>query len=737
MSETRMIHEEEKQLRLILNVIEREIQRLQEETGLHEDAVNDVQIQVKGITDETIAMQIFLSRAAVLKALWKARHQAYFAHLQFAPKGSEPEDFYIGRWGVYDSVNLQQKVVDWRAPLANLYYCGDMGPVHYVAPDGVIEGNLLLKRILSIRDQQVLHAYDTGIVGQESWLEQALQTNAGARLHEIVTSIQKEQNLIIRVPLTDHLIVQGVAGSGKTSIALHRIAYLLYRYRDEMKPENILILAPNPLFLSYISQVLPELGVEHVRQTTFHELARSWFGNALPYLIGSSSEECPPDPAVLSSRRMKTSLQCKEMLESFLKQEEKEMLPKADICFGRYILIDKTEMEEIFLSKMSSWPLAQRIMEVQKIASRRLEKLTDRMKQTMENMAKQKLEQILSSMPDGEERRRRAGKLLDSRDSRVREIDDRAKDFLKNFPKLFSDMSLSAVYRRFLASCFSEDIRSRTNELLDKGRIEEADLPAMIAIGRAVLGIPHEKIKHVVIDESQDMSSFAVRLLSEAFPGASMTLVGDLMQGIHADSGTADYEEWIQPVFGGKVQYRTLQVSYRSTLEISEMAQKVAGHAKHKLIQTYAVQRHGEVPERICYSSEQEQLKIIRETVNRWKEQKMDSIAVIANTKKEAEQLYRKARLSDSILLEETMTAYSGGTVVMAARECKGMEFDGVILCDASSENYPEEEWYVHMMYVLVTRPLHKLLILANKKMSPLLEEQEKSMVSIEKEACI
>lgn len=725
MSENIIFQEETAHLLATRCIIEREIDRLQAETGLHDETVNDVPVQVKGIDDETIAMQIFLSRVAVLKSLWRARHQAYFAHLKFCPEGGSTDHYYIGRWGVYDPEKLHQEVVDWRAPLANLYYSGDVGEVHYCAPDGEIHGNLLLKRILSIRDDKVLHAYETGIVGQESWLDQVLEKSADARLHEIVTSIQREQNLIIRAPIKEHLIVQGVAGSGKTSIALHRIAYLLYKHREEMRPENILILAPSPLFLSYISQVLPELGVEHVRQCTFQDLASSWFGKALPRICFSSADDCPA-PEVMRRHRIKSSLEYKMMLEGFLKREEVKMLPSEDICFSRYLLVGKQELEELFLQKLTSWPLAQRILEVQKIVKRRLEKLTDKMKQTMESMAQQKLERMMAELPDGEERRRRAGKLLDSRNARIQEIDDHARAFLRNFPKMFSDTSLSSVYMRFLMECSLPEVQKSTLELLKRGMMEEADLPALMLIGRAVLGVPHEKVRHIVIDESQDMSAFALQILCSCFPGATLTLVGDLMQGIHADTGTMDYEEWIQPVFGGKIQYRTLQVSYRSTFEINELARKVAGHANHKMPEMYSVQRHGENPELKCYSCEEERIQMIRETEQRWREQNMNSIAIIANSREEASHILKAANFSSAALLDEKTTDYVGGTVLMTAGECKGMEFDAVIICNASQERYPEDEWHAHMMYVLVTRPLHKLMILAKEKLSPLLVEKEK-----------
>ena len=173
-------------------------------------------------------------------------------------------------------------VVDWRSPVANLYYSGQIGPMSYAAPDGTVTGELTLKRMLTVRDRELLGLFDSGVVSQDAYLQSVLGQVSSDKLREIVTTIQAEQNLVIRHPARQPLIVQGVAGSGKTTIALHRIAWLLYAHRETLRPEQLMILAPNPLFLDYISQVLPDLGVERVVQTTFQGLCQGLLGKQLP-----------------------------------------------------------------------------------------------------------------------------------------------------------------------------------------------------------------------------------------------------------------------------------------------------------------------------------------------------------------------------------------------------------------------------------------------------------------------
>ena len=191
---------------------------------------------------------LFVKAVQTEKNMVLAHRKPYFTRINFTEHGKGERVYYIGKYGVMDSSSLESVVIDWRAPLANLYYSGQLGHVEYTAPDGAVSGELTLKRQFDILDGEILSIFDTDIVSQDAYLQSALNAMNGERLKEIVTTIQAEQNYVIRYPLRQSLVVQGVAGSGKTTIALHRIAYLLYAFRDQLRPENMLILAPNPLF---------------------------------------------------------------------------------------------------------------------------------------------------------------------------------------------------------------------------------------------------------------------------------------------------------------------------------------------------------------------------------------------------------------------------------------------------------------------------------------------------------
>lgn len=224
----------------------------------------------------------------MLNNLRLAADKPYFTRVDFLPRRHKYIDtYYIGKYGVTRRESLDIEVVDWRSPVANLYYSGQIGPMSYTAPDGEIRGELKLKRQFGIEHGELKTIFDTDVVSQDAYLQSVLGAVGSDRLREVVTTIQAEQNFVIRHKPDRALVVQGVAGSGKTTIALHRIAYLLYAYQDKMRPEQMMIIAPNPLFLDYISGVLPDLGVDRVMQTTFAQLISSLLGKRLPRVNGT------------------------------------------------------------------------------------------------------------------------------------------------------------------------------------------------------------------------------------------------------------------------------------------------------------------------------------------------------------------------------------------------------------------------------------------------------------------
>ena len=705
------------------DTIDREIGEVEALTGARAGECMDVQMKEDPDQQEEVTMQLFRAQLDRLRQLSMAAGQAYFARLDFIPAGSRPETWYLGRWGVLDPVTLSPVVVDWRSPVANLYYSGQIGKMDYTAPDGRVEGELTLKRMLTVRQRELISLFDSGIVAQEAYLQDVLGSVSTDRLREIVTTIQAEQNIVIRHPLGAHLMVQGAAGSGKTTIALHRIAYLLYTFQNTLKPENMMILAPNPLFLSYISQVLPDLGVERVVQTTFEGWCREGMGRHMPKILRESRLEKNLALSVSEREnngrivRMKGSLEMMARLEGWLDRLQESILPANGFRMAGVPLMDRAELETVFLKDLRFFPLDQRVNELKKIIRKRVQSAAALLKDRYKANAEQMANGIRGSMRDGTERQQKIRDLYAVRDQRYREIDARAENYLGSFREKFPLPDLPGLYSSFLQECAPEV------PLPEGAGLRQEDLPMLVMICKAVYGLKTNPMKHIVIDECQDFSPFQIELLKKANPAATFTLVGDLYQGIRADEGIRSWEEWKGPVFDDKAELKQLTVSYRNTVEIMELAQSVAGRYPIRGISgTRPVLRHGEPPRIIRAGSEKERLELIREQACAWLEEGYHSIALIEKTAEQAKNLFRRiGRELNAYLLSETDTEYRGGVMILPASIAKGMEFDCVGVCDASAENFPDDEFLCRVLYVMMTRPLHRLRVWHRGDPSPML----------------
>ena len=714
-------------LQTTCDAIAREIREVETLTGAKAGVCMDVQMKEDPDEQEEVTLQRFKAQLDRLRQLHMATGQAYFARLDFTPAGCKPETWYVGRWGVLDPVTLDPVVVDWRAPAANLYYSGQIGPMDYEAPDGCVKGELTLKRMLTVRERRLVSLFDSGIVSQEAYLQEILGTISSDRLREIVTTIQAEQNIVIRCPLNANLLVQGAAGSGKTTIALHRIAYLLYAFQKTLKPENMMILAPNPLFLSYISQVLPDLGVERVVQTTFEGWCREAVGSRMPKLkresrleknLLLSDEERRQSGALV---RMKGSLAMMRKLEAWLDGLQLKVLPPSGFRMAGVTLMERPELESIFLRDLKPFPLEKRIGELKKIVRRRVQGAVTLLKDRYAGMTEQMVGKLKASVRDCPQRQEKIRELYTVRDQRYREIDARAEEYLSRYRDKFPLPDLTSIYRTFL-----EEAAGLPDSLPEGDPVlRQEDLPLLVLICKAVYGLKTRQMKHIVIDECQDFSPFQVELLKQTNPAATFTLVGDLYQGIRSDEGIRSWDEWTGPVFRGRAELKQLTVSYRNTVEIMELSQAVAArYPIPGVCETKPVLRHGEMPRIVRAENEKERLALITGQVRAWQREGYHSIALIEKTAEQARKLFRAVgKELDARLLSETDADYSGGVLILPAGIAKGMEFDCVGICDASADNFPDEEFLCRILYVMMTRPLHRLCLWHRGEPSPLLPD--------------
>lgn len=655
-----------------------------------------------------------------------AQQKPYFTRIDFAEKGDAPRTYYIGKYGVLRSDTLEPQVVDWRAPVANLYYSGQIGPLKYSAPDGEIEGELTLKRQFGMESGELISIFDTDIVAQDQYLQEALTQTTGERLREIVTTIQAEQNYVIRYPLERNLVVQGVAGSGKTTIALHRIAYLLYTYSQRLHPENMLILAPNPLFLNFISQVLPDLGVENVRQTTFVRFIGDYLGSAMPKLSPGADVHAmlALDPETLDKRsrimKLKGSLAFMRRLENWLDDYEEHFPLPDGIAFGPATIFSGEELRRFLLVDEKPFPLQRRLDELKKQIRLRTNAAADRINEWYVNECNRRITVLGKSGLSSDERRQRAEKLLASLDKRRAETKKQARSFPNDVVKRFPETDPEKLYRQFwqelIDSDAAGDLRAAAEDALMRRRPEREDAAPIALIAMRTLEKKRPDIRHIVIDEAQDFNAFEIALLKRLCPGATFTIVGDLMQSIAGYRGLGAWTELTRDVFGGNCQMHELVTSYRNTVEIMEFATRVMRAMPIQgLSPAQPVLRHGEMPTFINGTAED-----AASLAQKWHGEGMASVAIMARSRSTLEKLSAQYGWP---VLDPDADEYPAGIMLAPADAVKGLEFDAVIILDACKKTYPLQPLDARLLYVCLTRALHRMAVFHSGIPTPLLAE--------------
>ncbi len=726
--------EEHDRLQKTLGIIENESVALNSEL---ETALAELKTAQKFDPDKLpVREMLFYKAQQGVKNMALAIKKPYFTRIDFTENEGSRRVYYIGKYGVMKSDTLESIVIDWRAPIANLYYSGQLGHVEYEAPDGCVSGELTLKRQLDISDGELLSIFDTEIVSQDAYLQSALSAMSGDRLKEIVTTIQAEQNFVIRHPLKTSLMVQGVAGSGKTTIALHRIAYLLYAFRDSLRPENMLILAPNPLFLNYIAGVLPDLGVENVRQTTFSRLIGDWLGGALGKVDLSDRTErvlnAPENErnAYAAVARFKGSTLAADLIDEFLDDYERRFAPDSGVKFGPIELYTKAEIDRFLLVDEKPFPMQRRVAEFKKQLTKRVNAAAQRVNAWFTTECDRRAAQLGAQVADPAELRSKLSRLYKSRDERIQQTNDQIKPFIKQTIADLPSLDTRYLYRLFweyiqteYASAPAAHAAKYTLRRMDEKKpLEQEDIAPIAYIAMRVMELKRFDTRHIVIDEAQDFNALEVQLLSRMMPSATFTIVGDIMQGIHAWRGMTDWRALSEGVFHSNCVTHQLVISYRNTVEIMETALKVA-RRRPTPGQTEArpVIRHGDAPTYTRFESADEQADIMRDTIKKWQAEGMRVIAVIERRHDKVKALCKRLGDVGAQMLDTDASEYSGGVYISPAAYVKGLEFDGVIIADAGASAYPDADLDARLLYVCLTRPLHKLLIMHSGELTPLL----------------
>jgi len=678
-----------------------------------------------------------------LKNLEKARLKPYFARVDFTEEGTNSkEKLYIGKTSLLREEDNKFLIVDWRAPISNLYYEGRLGASSYSCPEGDVKGEIHLKRQLTIENGELENLFDVDITTNDDFLQACLGANADNRLKDIVSTIQGEQNKVIRADMWKPLIVQGAAGGGKTTIALHRIAYLLYTYEKNFSPQNFMIIAPNRFFLSYISEVLPELGVENVKQSTFEDFAcdivskkfklTDSFEKLASFVNrGSVSiNEKNNLHYIKKISQFKSSLQFKDVVEFYMKTIEENFLPKEDFKIGSYVVFKYEELQSLFLEEYKNLPMMKRLNEIKKHLRNNLKRQKESLLTSVENHYDRKIQNTRDHMKDCPERREIIIELTGKRDTLLDQIKKCSQSLLSEYMNkirpstpdeyykelLTNNSTLYSLLENYLNSKEIQYLIGYSKELFQNKQAEIEDLAPLMYIKYLVFGLDQKiAVRHIIIDEAQDFSLFQLFVLKTIVKDSSFTILGDLCQGIHSYRGITNWQDVSEYIFKEKdASLLNLEQSYRTTIEIMNAASSVIKHLKNNnLPAAKPVIRHGMPVKVIQKNSFEEIAWSIKEKIDNLNNEGFKSAAIICKTLEECmelKKLLKTCKVNPKVITGKEKE-FSGGVVIVPSYLVKGLEFDLVIVANASSQMYLEEELDIKLLYVAMTRPLHKLYI--------------------------
>lgn len=655
----------------------------------------EVSIRTKGLVNSLSSLKKY--EAAV--------PSPYFGRFDFIEDSyGDEEKYYIGRCSIIDSETFNFLVYDWRSPAASMYYNFTPGPAFYKAPAATIKGKLTLKRQYIIENSDLKNFLDCSTAVRDEILLQALSGNTSPVMKSIVETIQKEQDEIIRNTDDNILLIQGTAGSGKTSAALHRIAYLLYNgFASNLRSNNILILSPCDIFTSYISQVLPELGEEITKDTTYKKLLKQYS----PSAFSNSSEK-----AAVSS--FKGSVSFIKILDRFLQDFEKRRLPIEDIYYCGKTILTKEEIYSRISQGRGIIPLSKRLQRVEQYLSPILMSLGKSRLKRIEDAVQERGLHELELKPFARLLSIKLHKKTFSSIQKFTQI-----DITKLYKELFSDKNYFLKLSKGISlpeniDCLFEEIHDEiVNNIIDY-----EDACAIFYMKVKLEGIhPDSSISHVFIDEAQDYSLLQYKTLSLLYKDSSFTILGDIYQAIYKTVAASFYSDIADIFIDKKVRLYELSKSYRSSYEIFNFAHAILGKETGSL----PYERHEEPPRIISIGENTEVSYEMLRSIDNMKKDGMKSIAILCRNESNACSVHSSVSNSTSFkLILSDDSILEGGLYVMPVSLSKGLEFDGVILYDVSNINY-SSGIERNLLYVACTRALHRLHIMYKGEPSPFL----------------
>ncbi|HHI5803526.1 TPA: 3'-5' exonuclease [Clostridioides difficile] len=595
----------------------------------------------------------------------KIKDSPYFARIDFRLKDMDDESkYYIGRFAFdYEDELI---ILDWRSPIASMFYDYEIGKAGYDAPIGWVDGEITRKRQFKIKNGKLEYALESSINIQDDILQKELSHTSDEKMKSIISTIQKEQNKIIRNDKADTLIIQGVAGSGKTSIVLHRIAFLLYRFKDKISANNVIILSPNKVFGDYISNVLPELGEEPLCELSFENIAEV----QLDRVINFESEKDPleiNDAKWAERVRFKSTLDFVKLIDDYIKQMPSKIFIPKDYTFGSFTA--KSDWIQSRFEAYNRYPV-----------KKRLEKVAEDIHYKFES------------------------------DNIMEEDLPKVKSILKSLNVMLTIKNTLTLYKDF----FKQMNISNMFVMAAKKTLEWSDVYPFIYIHAAYEGIQEDKIiRHVVIDEMQDYTPIQYAVINLLFK-CKKTILGDFGQLVNPNHAHT-LDDMKQLYNDGELVM--LNKSYRSTFEIINFAKKV-----QDISSLEPIERHGEEPALLKCNNEQDEINKIKTEIEEFKKSDNATLGIILKTDNDAKAVYDALREEYSVhLISSESSSFTKGVSITSIKMSKGLEFDEVIVPSVNNKTY-YSDYDRSLLYIACTRAMHKLKLAYTGELTQLID---------------